>query len=487
MSKIICDVCGSAYSDTASQCPICGTARRDATPTVSDASEAAAGSGYTYVRGGRFSHANVRRHNSGKQLDRRPAERAAELPTKPEKPDMPELSAEPKRESPPPVQEPTRQIPPLRPEKPAPEAPAPVEKPAPKPVERREPRREAEPSQKEMENEQKTNMVLLIVVLILLVAVIFVGVYVVRNYRDLFPTETDPSTPSATNPYIGDVRIPCTAITLPQLEAITYDGTPVKLDVVFAPAGTTDEKLFASDDPETASVDENGYVTVHRDGQVTITVTCGDQTAELTVACTVVKTTDPTPSDPTEPQGELKFVNASGKVATDVTFTKYGEEYQLYGGDIDASLVTFTSSAPDVVTVDENGKIKVVGKGIAVITAQCGKQTVECKVICSNVKLPVATSYKIRFSSSSDPTKGDVTIKVGEKQTIYLMDAETDAPVSGLVWYTSMDAYISWEQTTTGVRITGTEPSGRDWVRVMCDYEGVTYTCIVRVREAPEE
>lgn len=485
MSKIICDVCGSAYSDTASQCPICGTARRDASPTVSNASEDAAGNGYTYVRGGRFSHANVRRHNSGKQLDRRPAERTAEQTVKP---DMPELSVEPKKEASLPVQEPTRQIPPLRPEKPASEAPAQAEKPVPKPTERREPpRREAEPSPKEMENEQKTNMVLLIVVLILLVAVIFVGIYVVRNYRDLFPEGTNPSTPSTTDSYIGDVRIPCTAITLPQTEAIVYDGTPIKLEVTVAPAGTTDELLFVSDDPETASVDENGYVTVHRDGQVTFTLTCGDQTAELTVVCTVVKPTDPTPSDPTAPQGELKFVNASGKVATDVTFTQYGEEYQLYGGDIDASLVTFTSSAPDVVTVDENGKIKVVGKGTAVITAQCGGQKVECKVICSNVKLPVQTSYKIRFSTSSDPTKGDVTIKVGEKQTIYLMDAETDAPVSGLVWYTSMDAYISWEQTTTGVRITGTEPSGRDWVRVMCDYEGVTYTCIVRVREAPEE
>ncbi len=481
MSKIICDVCGSAYSDTASQCPICGTARRDADRTVPDAAESAADSGYHYVRGGRFSHANVRRHNSGKQLNRQRAERSTAPSARP---DMPEPVKQPQQESPLPTEEPTRQIPPLRPEKPAPAE----ERPASKPIEKEEqPRREAEPSRKESDNEQKTNLVLLIVVLILLVAVVFVGVYVVRNYRDLFPPEASSSTNAPSQSDIGGVRIPCTAITLPQTEAIAYEGTPIPLGVTFEPASTTDDKIFTSDDPETASVDDAGCITVYRDGTVTVTITCGDQTAELTLVCTVVRETKPIQTEPSQPQGELKFVNASGKVATDVTFTRYGEEYQLYGGDIDASLVTFTSSAPEVVTVDGNGKIKVVGKGIAVITAQCGQQKVECKVICSNVEVPVQTSYKIRFSTSDNPTKGDVTIKVGEKQTIYLMDAETDAPVSGLVWYTSMDAYISWEQTSTGVRITGTEASGKDYVRVMCDYQGVTYTCIVRVREVPEE
>ena len=63
MSKIICDVCGTAYPDTASQCPICGCARPDhpqAAAGNSAGEQVDAGGGYTYVKGGRFSKSNVR-------------------------------------------------------------------------------------------------------------------------------------------------------------------------------------------------------------------------------------------------------------------------------------------------------------------------------------------------------------------------------------------------------------------------------------------
>lgn len=60
MSKIICDVCGTSYADTASQCPICGTARPVEMTAGTDGSDQAE---YTYVKGGRFSKGNVRKRN----------------------------------------------------------------------------------------------------------------------------------------------------------------------------------------------------------------------------------------------------------------------------------------------------------------------------------------------------------------------------------------------------------------------------------------
>ena len=36
MSKIVCDVCGSTYSETEAQCPICGTAKSEAAKPVAD-------------------------------------------------------------------------------------------------------------------------------------------------------------------------------------------------------------------------------------------------------------------------------------------------------------------------------------------------------------------------------------------------------------------------------------------------------------------
>ena len=479
MSKIICDVCGSAYSDTASQCPICGTAKRDNNPTADNMVDVAASEGgYSYVKGGRFSHSNVRRRNSGKELHRKSAEKSAAPastmpPLVPEKAQKP---AQPKKDTP------------VEP-KPEQQSVPKAEKPAPKPERKSEPKPERDPSRAE----RRTNVILLLVVLILLVAVIFVGVYIVRNYKDLFPPVSDPTDPEGSSQStVGGVRIPCVGITLPAVDRISSDGDPVQLDFAFAPSTTTDEKTFTSSDPAIATVDDKGAVTILASGQVTITVTCGDQTADLTIECVLVTPTDPTqPSDPIV-EGTVKFINASNEENPDsITFTKYGEEYQLYAGDIDASLVTFTSSDPAIVTVDAAGKIKIVGKGIATITAEYGQQKVECKIICTKVEVPADTSYKIKFSEE-DPTLGDVTIKVGEKQTIQLLDAETNAPVSGLTWYISMPGtdYILLEETATGVRVTGNNVTvgvkGVGYVRVMCDYEGVTYTCIVRVKAAPE-
>ena len=93
MNKIVCDLCGTSYPETAPQCPICGTAKSDTAKTKPDAE-----SGYAYVKGGRFSHANVRKRNAGqKDLPRvvAPVKPKKEAPAaKPEKKPIAETAAE---------------------------------------------------------------------------------------------------------------------------------------------------------------------------------------------------------------------------------------------------------------------------------------------------------------------------------------------------------------------------------------------------------
>ena len=72
MSKVICDVCGTTYPETAAQCPICGSAKKSTSQTAAGGNDQTAS--YAYVKGGRFSKSNVRRRNKkGQELDRRPA------------------------------------------------------------------------------------------------------------------------------------------------------------------------------------------------------------------------------------------------------------------------------------------------------------------------------------------------------------------------------------------------------------------------------
>ena len=65
MNKVICDMCGTSYAETSSQCPICGYARQEDAKVVFEPDESA-DSKQSRVRGGRFSAANVRKINSSK-------------------------------------------------------------------------------------------------------------------------------------------------------------------------------------------------------------------------------------------------------------------------------------------------------------------------------------------------------------------------------------------------------------------------------------
>ena len=66
MSKIICDICGTSYPESSTQCPICGCVRPAEAVSVEESDEKTGG--YTYVKGGRFSKSNVKKRNQGVAL-----------------------------------------------------------------------------------------------------------------------------------------------------------------------------------------------------------------------------------------------------------------------------------------------------------------------------------------------------------------------------------------------------------------------------------
>lgn len=81
MSKIICEVCGTSYPETAAQCPICGCVRPADVHGVAGDTNENEKSGYTYVKGGRFSKSNVRKRIGAAQA----AARESSVPDAPEK------------------------------------------------------------------------------------------------------------------------------------------------------------------------------------------------------------------------------------------------------------------------------------------------------------------------------------------------------------------------------------------------------------------
>ena len=298
MNKVICDICGTDYPETASQCPICGCTQRSAGGTVADGDKPE----YTYVKGGRFSKSNVRKRLKG-----------AQVPTTPKK------TPEPKKV-------------------------------------------EQEPEEQESEEEEQgSSVVLIVIVILLLLAIIAVAGYIAVKYFDFscfsdskepttsFTTAptTEPTTEPTTQPTLPPVvEIPCTDIVLnsTSLSISELNGT-AKLDYKLEPADTTDAVVFTSSDESVATVDENGNITATGKGEAVISIASGGATKrKVKVVC-----------DFEEPMDHAK----SYILKIDDRVSRYGDEFNAdvslnVGGKFKLTLEDANGKVQDVEWVISN-------------------------------------------------------------------------------------------------------------------------------------
>lgn len=346
MSKIICDVCGTSYPESATQCPICGCVRPVDTVTVNTENneEATTTGTYTYVKGGRFSKANVKKRNS--------ANHAVPVEDNFDKTD------------------------------------------------------DDAPSTKVDKGLTITICVLLLAIIAVVVYIVLH--FFAPNLGKTDPTEQMPSTTTqattedvTTEPTVE--QIPCEQIiisnTVVELDKV---GAAFLLNVTTDPDDTTDVILFESSDESVATVTSGGKIVAVAPGQAVITVSCGVAEAQCRVVCafeavpdeTTEATTDAT--EATEPETDtltLKlnwtFAMVDDPSVGDVTL-KVGETWAAYtnkDGKIPATEIVFKSSDTSVVTIDEKGIVKAVGipagknQGEAMITAEYQGQIVKCRII----------------------------------------------------------------------------------------------------------
>lgn len=360
MSKIICDVCGTRYPDSAEQCPICGRVRTNTGNVAADEVEfdETEVRSHTSVRGGRFSKSNVR-----KRQKNQPAYEE-------EQEDWTKTRAKAKQE--------------------AEEAYDPYEE-----------------YEEEPENKSGTVLnVLLVIVIIALLAVsayIFVQFFMPGLTADQQPAPaTDPVaavTENVTEEPTEEPTVPCAELILNQDEVLTVDeeggfhlalnepGAMYLLNVAVSPVDTTDTLMYSSGNEEVATVNTEGRVTAVGEGETVIYIACGTQTLECNVKVSAVEATEEPTEEPTQaptedPDEGLKDVTLSLK-QSDVTFRAQGQQATFkLTCDLKASEVTWVSEDEDIVTVDENGVVTRVGKGTTHIIVTYGSQEVKVIVRC---------------------------------------------------------------------------------------------------------
>ena len=425
MSKLICDVCGTTYPETASQCPICGSATNSANQTAAasgDGSQADTSS-YAYVKGGRFSKKNVRRINSGKSAPTTKRTAPARAKT--------EASAQ------------------------RPSTPARREK--------NEPKKQKEPS----------NIGLIIVVVLLLLAIVavlvYIGVQVWKNQETPDPTD-NPSTQQTTDPTDNTTPsdqpdVPCQDILLTaSIIDLIAEGETWKLEVELSPADCTDTVRFVTADPNVATVAPDGTITAVGEGSTVISIICGDITKNCLINCIYDQG-----SEPTDPPIEFKFefdavyVPSSG--CWDGTFRTQGQVWKCFKGSLSvpAEDIIWTSDNTEICTIDQ-GYVTIHKPGTTRIHAQYNGITYTCWIRAVFEYSETLPDCKISHT--------DVSIKVGESFNLRLVDK--DGNVLDIQWLSDNECV-----TINGNKITGAVAGT---TKVYVEYEGHTYMCYVRVK-----
>lgn len=326
MSKVICDICGTTYQDTAPCCPICGCPRDMASKPA----------GEDVVSGGAARHAAPRKKeifdfDEVNGID--PQDTAAEDGYAYDEEEAP-LTGAPEHNTP-----------------------------------------------------LVILLTVLIVVLLVLTGFLFAKYFLPNMAKEMEPEQTQAlvveTTTMATE--TTELRIPCQSLALSSGNAeLTHEGMQFLLNVVVTPADTTDSCAYVSANEAVATVDATGRITAVGEGETVVTVTCGDQKISCPVICkfvddngeTTSETTQETAAETVDPAIKLKLKK------NDIMLSVYYYYTLELDCDLEPTDVQWSSAHPYIAAVDDKGVVTAMKEGTTTITAKYGDQEVTCIVRC---------------------------------------------------------------------------------------------------------
>ncbi len=188
------------------------------------------------------------------------------------------------------------------------------------------------------------------------------------------PTHTPQPTPEPTpEPVVNSIVLNREDFTL------SNPGDTFQMVATISPAQVQVDIIWISEDPDVATIDENGLVTAVNHGTTKVSATAGGVTKECIVR--VVGYAPSNPSGGSSSSGNLSLSHS------DVTIhSGTGETFMLkVNGAGDGATVTYASDSSGVASVESNGRVKAVSRGTATITVTVktadGKETtLKCTV-----------------------------------------------------------------------------------------------------------
>ena len=365
MSKVICDICGTSYPETADSCPICGYSRY---PEIELTEEDLLMDEplLTRNKGGRYEEPAGKRKN--KEIF-----------------DYDQVNPEEEEE-----EEDTDDY----------------------------------EEEEEAEEAPKSNVGLVIVlVIVIMLLMAAVGVVFFKLFLPTFvgsrevteatvpPVVTQaPETEPTTEP-----TIPCTDLILNEApKTLSKEGQFYLLNVKVLPADTTDILMYVSGDEAVCTVTEGGRIVATGEGQTTVYITCGNQQINCPVIVKYEEETEPV-TDPTLPlleegageeettgeeTGETEATEETASeeteaseetAAPDVVLKLKSTDKSLAVGygftleldcDLDPSQVEWSVEHDYIASVDEKGFVLAKSRGTTAVIVKYGDQEVQCIIRC---------------------------------------------------------------------------------------------------------
>lgn len=364
MSKIICDICGTKYPDTAEQCPICGCARESDIGIAADelieeeVDEAPVRRG----KGGRFAAANIRQR--GRRYEEEEDDEDEDEDDEDDDDD-----------------------------------------------DRYESDYDDDDDDYDDEDEHKSNAPLIILLIVVIAALLAVTGFIFVRYflPNMLPAET--TEPAAVETTAAPVEtteptVPCESLVMTSGGSVELGeiGQNWLINVMALPDNTTDVITYTSSDESIATVNEEGKITAVGEGMAVITISCGEESLICNVSCmfTPIETTVPVeetepeeipdettaPTEPeettvpTEPTEPLKDIKLKVLKYTDLTFDGPNQGFTFVLDGLKNTEVKWISNDEKIVTVDEKGFVTSVGAGKTTIICKYGDQEVEILINC---------------------------------------------------------------------------------------------------------
>lgn len=292
------------------------------------------------------------------------------------------------------------------------------------------------------------------------------SVATVDDEGNIIPIKPGTTTITVTAKDMSGTKATCLVTVLQHVESIDLDQDEVTINVgdsklltpTILPSNSSNKNVkWESSDPSVVSVNSNGQITAHKRGTASVTATTEDG-AKQAICNVVVK------------QFVLDITLNKTKATLYVPETLQLEA-TVTPEDADNKKLTWSSSNPEVASVDQSGVVTAISTGTATISVAAQDESNKVATCAITVKKHVES---ISISSSS------LNLTLGDMQTISVTIAPTDASNTNYTVTNSNSSVISVSKSGKNLVVKAVGV-GSSTITVTSEDGGYVATCEVAV------